>query len=68
MSFFDWFKRDWQHSNPEKRTKALQDLDESYQDVFADKATTDSDKAVRLEALKKFNFCLYNRWVFVVYC
>ena len=53
MSFFDWFKRDWQHSNPEKRTKALQDLDESYQDVFADKATTDSDKAVRLEALKK---------------
>lgn len=53
MSFFDWFKRDYQHSDPEKRTKALQDLDSSNQDVFADKATTDPDKAVRLEALKK---------------
>lgn len=55
MSIFDLFKRDWKHSDPEKRSKALQHLDEAHQDVFADKATTDPDKAVRLEALKKLS-------------
>mgnify|MGYP003550602166 FL=1 len=55
MSIFDLFKRDWKHSDPEKRSKALQHLDDAHQDVFADKATTDPDKAVRLEALKKLS-------------
>ena len=55
MSIFDLFKRDWKHSDPEKRSKALQHLDDTHQDVFADKATTDPDKAVRLEALKKLS-------------
>lgn len=53
MSFLDIFKRDWQHSDPKKRAKALQNLDGSYQDVFVDKAANDPDKAVRIEALRK---------------
>lgn len=53
MGIFDWFKRDWNNSNAEKRTKAIRDLDASNQDVFEEKASTDPDKNVRLEALKK---------------
>lgn len=55
MSFLDIFKRDWQHSDPKKRAKALQNLDGSYQDVFVDKAANDPDKAVRIEALRKLS-------------
>ena len=55
MSFFDWFKRDWHNSNPEKRTQAIRDLDASHQDIFTEKATMDPDKNVRLEAIKKLN-------------
>ncbi len=53
MSLFDWFKRDWHNSNPEKRTQAIRNLDESHQTVFAEKAVSDPDKAVRIEAVKK---------------
>lgn len=53
MGIFDWFKRDWNHSDAEKRTRAIRDLDVSNQDVFEEKASTDPDKNVRLEALKK---------------
>ncbi len=55
MGIFDFFKRDWHHSDPEKRTKAIRELDEIHQDVFEEKASKDPDKNVRLEALKKLN-------------
>lgn len=53
MSIFGIFRHDWESPDPKKRAKALLNLDDSYQEVFAERAANDTDKAVRIEALRK---------------
>lgn len=53
MSLLNVFRPKWQHSDPEVRIKALQELGPENQDVFETVATTDETIEVRQMALRK---------------
>lgn len=55
MSIFDAFKPKWQNSNPAKRLEAVEELGVDFKDTIERIATTDSDAAVRLAAVKKID-------------
>src|SRR5574344_3050045 len=53
MSLLNVFRPKWQHSDPEVRIKALQELGPENQDVFETVATSDEAVEVRAMAIRK---------------
>lgn len=55
MTFFNFFKPKWQHSNPTIRLKALENLGDSDCQILAQIAATDPEIHVRQAALSKID-------------